>query len=250
MTACPRDNFLSCKQGLTHSRTRALAHSPTHLPSHSITPLCSIRYNLLSGSAHAFRLSENNRGSCKISPDAAHQRTFGFREWDAYVYDQPTLKYAAAQRSCDLRLVGPTVFQTGFGLALAKNSPWTQKFSNALISYGERNIIHNLNKVWLSGKCGERDHYAIAHGFAAMTVEDMSGVFVGIVALGMGGATVALLIEFQVARRGFPLSRLWMNEPNWKAEPRFNKTSSLTSAGPAKLSVASLGVHSAVSEEA
>ena len=146
--------------------------------------------------------------------------------WDVFIYDEPTLLYAASQqKSCNLRLVGPTVFQSGFGAALTKNSSLTGKISNALIAYGEHDILETLNNKWFSGKCLKREQRPTSHGFAAMTIADMSGVFLG-VAVGMGVAFVMLLVEFLVEKYGFPLSRLWTNSPNWgRANPTFYSTS-------------------------
>ena len=142
------------------------------------------------------------------------------RELDAFIGDEPTLLYAASkQKNCQLRLVGKSFFQSGFGLAFPKKSLWTKKFSDVLLSYEQFSIPQKLRETWLSGTCSKQDPLTVS-GFLKMTVEDVSGAFM-IVFIGMGLALLLLLVEFKVAKYGFPLSRIWTNDPNWKAERKF-----------------------------
>ena len=98
-------------------------------------------------------------------------------------------------------------------MAFPKNSKWTEKFTQVLLSYESMDVQLTLSQVWLSGTCGKQEPIT-SSTFVRMSIEDVSGALT-IVSIGIGVALLLLLVEFIVKKHGFPLSRIWTNDPNW-----------------------------------
>lgn len=153
------------------------------------------------------------------------------------------LYHISRQKTCKLKLVGKPFFQSGFGIALPKNSSFTNKLSDILILYQKFDTYQKLTKRWLSGTCNSNAKRG--SNFKEMTIDDVGGAYV-IVLIGVFTSFVVLAFEFYVDKFGFPFSHVWTNKP----DPHFpstrelfkkgiirNKRSQLFSTAPLELSI-------------
>ena len=93
--------------------------------------------------------------------------------------DYPTFQtFAAKRHDCSFKVVGKVFFQSGFGLALLKNSTLTARISEALIHYEEYDTSRTLRHRWFVGKCSvENEEGAI---FARLSLQGLGGLFLAI----------------------------------------------------------------------
>jgi hypothetical protein len=103
-----------------------------------------------------------------------------FRKLQAFVSDYPTLEnFAAKSRDCSFKIVGKAFFQSGFGLAVRKNSSLAIKISRVLMQYEDYDISRTLRHRWFLGQCSgiNSDENAM---FARLSIADLSGLFLAI----------------------------------------------------------------------
>ena len=112
---------------------------------------------------------------------SAHSAVFFcFRKLQAFVSDYPTLEnFAAKSRDCSFKIVGKSFFQSGFGLAVRKNSSLAVKISQVLMQYEDYDISRTLRQRWFLGQCSaiNSDENAM---FARLSIADLSGLFLAI----------------------------------------------------------------------
>ncbi|XP_070579855.1 glutamate receptor ionotropic, NMDA 2A-like [Ptychodera flava] len=108
---------------------------------------------------------------------------------DAFLYDEAALRdLAAKDQECSLHVVGKTVGETGFTVALTKGSHWTHKVNEMIIQYTDNGFIQTLVDKWLTSMCdGKGDNSRKPLG-----IEHSSGVFY----LLLGGTAASILIFF------------------------------------------------------
>ena len=105
---------------------------------------------------------------------------FFYRSLQAFVSDYPTLEnFAAKSGDCSFKIVGKSFFQSGFGLAVRKNSSLTFKISQVLMLYEDYDISRTLKRRWFEGQCSAMngDENAL---FARLSIADLSGLFLAI----------------------------------------------------------------------
>ena len=103
-----------------------------------------------------------------------------YRKLQAFVSDYTTLEnFAAKSKDCSFKIVGKPFFQSGFGLAVRKNSSFTFKISQVLRQYEEYDISHTLKRRWFLGQCSAKNGGENAR-FARLSVADLSGLFLAI----------------------------------------------------------------------
>ena len=103
-----------------------------------------------------------------------------FRKLQAFVSDYPTLEnFAAKSQDCSFKIVGKSFFQSGFGLAVRKNSSLTIKISQVLVNYEDYDISRTLKQRWFLGQCStaNADENAM---FSRLAISDLSGLFLAI----------------------------------------------------------------------
>ena len=59
-----------------------------------------------------------------------------YSQLQAFIWDSTRLDYEAA-RDCDLVTAGELFGRSGYGIALQKNSPWTQEISLQILALHE-----------------------------------------------------------------------------------------------------------------
>ncbi|XP_028404763.1 glutamate receptor ionotropic, NMDA 1-like [Dendronephthya gigantea] len=105
-------------------------------------------------------------------------RQMNSRTLQAFAWDQPTLENMVAKsRDCSFKIVGKSLFHSGFGFALRKNSSLTSKISQALLQYEKFDTSWTLKLRWFQGKCSAVHKNA---SFARLTIADLSGLFLAI----------------------------------------------------------------------
>ena len=105
---------------------------------------------------------------------------FCCRKLQAFVSDYPTLEnFAVKSRDCSFKIVGKSFFQSGFGLAIRKNSSLTVKISEVLMNYEDYDVSRTLRHRWFLGQCNtvNSDDNAL---FARSSIADLSGLFLAI----------------------------------------------------------------------
>lgn len=110
----------------------------------------------------------------RVAPDEALQRMYRFMkqynvgnieeginkvlsgELQAYLNEYPFLKYFIAQLSnCELEIHENSIGQASYGIAVAKDSFIRFDLSRGILYLQEEGILLDLEKKWLSNKCGE-----------------------------------------------------------------------------------------------
>ncbi len=67
------------------------------------------------------------------------------------------MEYASGVRPCYSALVGRIFNQFGYGLALKKNSPYTDLFSVEILKMRQVNFMETLHTKWFKGTCVTTD---------------------------------------------------------------------------------------------
>uniref|UniRef100_A0A2S1WM86 Glutamate [NMDA] receptor subunit 1 n=2 Tax=Hirudo TaxID=6420 RepID=A0A2S1WM86_9ANNE len=114
----------------------------------------------------------------------------------AFIWDASRLEYEAAN-DCDLTTTGDSFGRSGYGVALRKGSPWTDKVSFAILSLHENGILEKLERKWIlikDTRCPERDITP-----ATLGLVDMAGVFL-MVAGGIIAGVFIIFIEIAYKR--------------------------------------------------
>ena len=145
------------------------------------------------------------------------------REISVYIDDQPYLEHmVSSQHDCSLRIVGEPFGISGYGLVLAKDSPWTQSFSNSILKLSDDNALSDLWNKWLVRKCLKKEDFETAPD--RLSVYNYNGVFV-FFAVGILISILFLGIERKVA--SYQTSRkVLAEEPERNEDHDFSSTTS------------------------
>ncbi|CAH1273266.1 GRIK2 [Branchiostoma lanceolatum] len=115
----------------------------------------------------------------------------------AFISDNVVLDYVATRQPCDIKTVGRLFRNAGYGVLLAKGSPYTGEFSNAIIKARESGFIETLTKKWItSNECDKSQNTGASQD--RISINKMLGVFVVIYG-GMCVSLVVLVFEWLVA---------------------------------------------------
>ncbi|XP_078611649.1 glutamate receptor ionotropic, kainate 2-like [Branchiostoma floridae x Branchiostoma japonicum] len=115
----------------------------------------------------------------------------------AFISDNVVLDYVATRQPCDIKTVGRLFRNAGYGVLLAKGSPYTGEFSNAIIQARESGFIETLTKKWItSNECDKSQNTGASQD--RISINKMLGVFVVIYG-GMCVSLVVLVFEWLVA---------------------------------------------------
>ena len=95
---------------------------------------------------------------------ARHHLLFCFIEGNntnryALIYDSTVVEYASRTPPCTTRVLGNTIRPMGYGLALAKNSPYTRLFDSEILKMKESGYLELLALNWIQGPCPESGKY-------------------------------------------------------------------------------------------
>ncbi|ELT96815.1 hypothetical protein CAPTEDRAFT_124092, partial [Capitella teleta] len=115
----------------------------------------------------------------------------------ALVYDSTVMEYMSRNEPCVTRTLGDVFRKMGYGLALRKNSAYTQTFNEAIMHLREAGVIEELAKKWINGPCPDPRSGRMRPS-EQLTLNRMASVFI----LFFGGAAVAvviLILEFIIA---------------------------------------------------
>ncbi|EDO30203.1 predicted protein, partial [Nematostella vectensis] len=115
----------------------------------------------------------------------------------AFIWDSAVLEFVAHnQISCGTLITSGSVFgRIGYGFGLAKDSPYTKQLSNAILQLRHAGYMEFLDRKWLKAndKCAEAAEKAKSEN--QLTFEDLSGVFIVLIA-GIGVSCVVLVLEW------------------------------------------------------
>ncbi|KAK3097411.1 hypothetical protein FSP39_009413 [Pinctada imbricata] len=119
----------------------------------------------------------------------------------AYFAESPSIEYQI-QRKCDLMQIGNWLNSIGYGIAFPRNSPWRDQISNEILRLQEAQEIQRLFNLWWKeldggGKCTEETKKISA----ALTIDNVGGVFVLLVGGCLAGLLVALFEFVWKARK-------------------------------------------------
>ena len=137
----------------------------------------------------------------------SYQIASGFisRYLQAFVGDRPTFEnFAAKSKDCSFKVVGKSFFQSGFGIALKRNSSFTAVISKALIQYKDYDIARKLRSRWFDGQC-KMEKTAGGATFRRVSLRGFSGLFlatcVSIMITGMLSILESCSDKIQKARK-------------------------------------------------
>ncbi len=71
----------------------------------------------------------------------------------AFIFDSAPLEYNNNRKPCLTTMVGRLFNQFGYGLALAKHSPYTDMFSLQVLKLRQEGFMDLLYKKWFGGAC-------------------------------------------------------------------------------------------------
>eukprot|EP00794_Sanderia_malayensis_P015932 gene15932-17533_t len=78
-------------------------------------------------------------------------------ELQAFIHEYPFLLYFLSKQSeCLLKITGQPIGQSGFGLAMQKQSLWRDRFSYEIVRLKEQGVLDDLDKKWLSSGCSDQ----------------------------------------------------------------------------------------------
>ncbi|ELU10007.1 hypothetical protein CAPTEDRAFT_43271, partial [Capitella teleta] len=124
------------------------------------------------------------------------QNSFGIAKGKfSLIYDSTVLEYMSRNEPCVTRTLGDIFRKMGYGLALRKNSPFTQAFNEAIMHLREAGTIEELAKKWINGPCPDPDAESESSTAEQLTLTRMNGVFV-LFFSGAAAATGVLILEF------------------------------------------------------
>ena len=95
------------------------------------------------------------------------------REIQAFFEDTPGLQYMASQQEdCNLKVVGKSFGNSGYGMPFRPNSSWVKGISAALREMHEDGTIIKLTGKWLESACVRKKKVQIAE---RLGIKDQSG---------------------------------------------------------------------------
>ncbi|KAH7726269.1 CBN-GLR-5 protein [Aphelenchoides avenae] len=116
----------------------------------------------------------------------------------AYLMESSSLEYEV-QQNCNLTQIGGVLGSKGYGIALEKNSEWTDRISRQILLYQKRGIIEMKKTKWWRSK-GASCHgvgSTVKHQRISLNLHNVSGLFV-ILFSGLVFSIVTVMIEFCV----------------------------------------------------
>lgn len=112
-------------------------------------------------------------------------------EINAFIYDSARLEYEASQ-DCELFISSEQFGRSGYGVGLIRNSFWTERVNEAILSMHERGFMERLDNEWIlnpNPECVNRDSIRSTLG-----LKNMAGVFI-LVGLGIVGGIGLIMVE-------------------------------------------------------
>uniref|UniRef100_A0AAN0N7N0 Glutamate [NMDA] receptor subunit 1 n=1 Tax=Polyphagotarsonemus latus TaxID=1204166 RepID=A0AAN0N7N0_9ACAR len=113
-------------------------------------------------------------------------------EINAFIWDSARLEYEASQ-DCELSIASEQFGKSGYGIGLSKNSFWTEKVNEAILSMHESGYMERLDNEWIlnpNPDCVNKDTLGMTLG-----LKNMAGVFI-LVGMGIVGGIGLILIEW------------------------------------------------------
>lgn len=96
---------------------------------------------------------------------------------NVFFWDSPRLEYEAS-RDCDLVISGETFGRSGYGIALQKNSFWTERVTLQLLRLIESGFMETLDNKWILRTDKRCDKYLESSFPTTLGLENMAGVFI------------------------------------------------------------------------
>lgn len=113
-------------------------------------------------------------------------------EIQAFFEDTPALHYMASQQEdCNLKVVGKSFGNSGYGMPFRHNSSWVKSISLALSEMHESGVITKLSEKWLKSACVTKKSVQIAKKWE---VRDASGLLL-LLAVSCAGSFLVLVLE-------------------------------------------------------
>uniref|UniRef100_A0AAN0LJ07 Glutamate [NMDA] receptor subunit 1 n=1 Tax=Polyphagotarsonemus latus TaxID=1204166 RepID=A0AAN0LJ07_9ACAR len=138
-------------------------------------------------------MEENNRATAQEAIDAVKKG-----DMNVFFWDSPRLEYEAS-RDCDLVISGETFGRSGYGIALQKNSFWTERVTLQILRLIESGFMETLDNKWIlrTDKQCDKD----LEGFpTTLGLENMAGVF-KLVGVGILVSCGLIFIEITYKRK-------------------------------------------------
>lgn len=103
--------------------------------------------------------------------------SFSSGDMNVFFWDSPRLEYEAS-RDCDLVISGETFGRSGYGIALQKNSFWTERVTLQLLRLIESGFMETLDNKWILRTDKRCDKYLESSFPTTLGLENMAGVFI------------------------------------------------------------------------
>lgn len=121
---------------------------------------------------------------------------FCFSEIQAFFEDTPSLHYMASKEdSCDLKVVGKSFGNSGYGMPFRRNSTWLGRITAALRKMHEDGTTRKLSQKWLESGCVSKT----PNSANELGLKDESGLLL-LLAVVCVGSFVILALEFVCVR--------------------------------------------------
>ncbi|KAL3075711.1 hypothetical protein niasHS_012541 [Heterodera schachtii] len=123
------------------------------------------------------------------------------RERYAYLMESSSLEYEV-QQNCNLTQIGGVLGSKGYGIALQKNSEWTDRISRQILLYQKRGIIAMKKTKWWRSK-GASCHgvgSSVKQQRISLNLHNVSGLFV-ILSMGLLFSVFIVCVEFYARKR-------------------------------------------------
>lgn len=114
-------------------------------------------------------------------------------EINAFIWDSARLEYEASQ-DCGLVIAAEQFGRSGYGIGLAKNSFWTERVNQAILSMHESGFMEKLDNEWIlnvNPECINRSNIRFP---TTLGLRNMAGVFI-LVGIGIVGGIGLIVIE-------------------------------------------------------
>ncbi|GAB6030252.1 Glutamate [NMDA] receptor subunit 1 [Chamberlinius hualienensis] len=111
----------------------------------------------------------------------------------AFIWDSSRLEYEAAQ-DCELVTAGELFGRSGYGIALQKNSPWSDQVTLSILHFHESGFMEELDNKWILQTSAGDNCQQSEKAPATLGLRNMAGVFI-LVAAGIVGGIVLIIIE-------------------------------------------------------
>ncbi|KAF7635064.1 hypothetical protein Mgra_00005505 [Meloidogyne graminicola] len=123
------------------------------------------------------------------------------RERYAFLMESSSLEYEV-QQNCNLTQIGGVLGSKGYGIALQKDSEWTDRISRQILLYQKRGVIEMKKTKWWRSK-GASCHgvgSSVKQQRISLNLQNVSGLFV-ILSTGLFLSVIIVGIEFYVRRK-------------------------------------------------